>query len=80
MGELRDLCRADRVDLFETTGVQQTFDGGGGEEFSSFRGQLVQGPMVKAHLEHLKVALTESAQRCQRGGEGSFPRGLCGSF
>lgn len=42
MGEVRDLCRADRVDLFETMGVQQTFDGGGGEEFSSFRGQLVQ--------------------------------------
>lgn len=57
------LYTAIRVGLFEKMGIEQTFEGSGGEELSSCRGQPLQGPKVKAYLKYSKVTLTESAQR-----------------
>ena len=57
------MYRAIRVGLLEKMGIEQTFEGSGGEEPSSCRGQPLQGPKLKAYLKYSKVTLTESAQR-----------------
>lgn len=54
LGELRDLYRAVTVNPFKTMGFQQTVDGCGGKEFSSFRRWPVHKPKVKACLKHVK--------------------------
>lgn len=69
LGELKDFYMAVRVDLLEIMGFQQTFEGGEGMEFFSFKRQPVECPQSESIPEIFKkqkestVILTESLQR-----------------
>ena len=54
MGELKDFYMAVRVDLLEIMGFQQTFEGGEGMEFFSFKDSQWNVPKVKAYLKYLR--------------------------